>query len=127
MTEEKRYVVIPGEVIASGNDYLPGEGTEKKGNNIISLRYGLSENQNKLMKVISLSGVYEARRGNVVIGRVENVTFNGWIMDIGSTMGAFLSVAEIFVSPEDFEHFETVVSTLSNALYMALGNKKRRI
>ena len=95
MTEEKRQIVIPGEVIVSGDDYLPGEGTEKKGKNIVALRYGLAENQNKLMKVIPLSGVYEARRGNVIIGRVENVTFNGWIIDIGSSMSGFLSVAEI--------------------------------
>jgi len=93
--ESKREIVIPGEIIVSGDDYLPGEGTEKRGKNIVALRYGLSENQNKLMKVIPLSGIYEARRGNVIIGRVENVTFNGWIIDIGSSMGGFLSVAEI--------------------------------
>ena len=32
MTDEnQREVVIPGEIIASGDDYLPGENTEKKG------------------------------------------------------------------------------------------------
>jgi len=95
MSENKRQIVIPGEVIVSGDEFLPGEGTEKRNKDIVAIRYGLAEDQNKLVKVIPLSGVYEPRRGNIIIGRVENVTFNGWIIDIGSAMSAFLSVAEI--------------------------------
>jgi len=95
MKNENRQVVIPGEVIVSGDDYLPGEGTEKTKNGIIALRFGLSEEVNKLVKVIPLSGVYNPRRGNVVIGKVENINFNGWILDINAPENAFLSVAEI--------------------------------
>ncbi|MGD9275892.1 MAG: exosome complex RNA-binding protein Rrp4 [Candidatus Pacearchaeota archaeon] len=90
-----RKVVIPGEVISSGDDFLPGEGTEKKDNDIVALRFGLAEESGKLVKVIPLSGVYQARRGNVVIGNVENVTFNGWIIDIGVPETAFLSLTEV--------------------------------
>ncbi|MEK6830277.1 MAG: exosome complex RNA-binding protein Rrp4 [Nanoarchaeota archaeon] len=90
----ERRIVIPGEVILSGNDYLPGEGTEKAGNDIVAFRYGLAEETNRLVKVIPLSGVYHPRRGNVVIGKINNITFNGWLMDIGSPENAFLSVAE---------------------------------
>ncbi len=96
MTEEKnREIVIPGEVIVSGDDYLPGEGTEKRGKNIVALRFGLSEEQNKLIKIIPLSGVYQPRRGNVVIGKVENVTFNGWVIDIGTAESSFLPLTEV--------------------------------
>ncbi len=95
MSENQRKIVIPGEVIVSGEDYLPGEGTEKRGENIVAIRYGLAEEQNKLIKVIPLSGVYEPRRGNVVIGRVENLTFNGWIIDIGSAVNGFLPILEV--------------------------------
>jgi len=90
-----RKIVIPGEVIATGDDYLPGEGTEKLNGNIIAHRYGLLEESGKLVKIIPLSGVYQARRGNVVIGNVENVTFNGWIVDIGVPETAFLSLTEV--------------------------------
>jgi exosome complex component RRP4 len=89
-----RKIVIPGEVIVSGENYLPGEGTEKKDSSIIALRYGLAEETNRLVKVIPLSGVYHPRRGNVVIGKISNITFNGWLIDIGSPENAFLSVAE---------------------------------
>jgi exosome complex component RRP4 len=95
MTENKRKAVIPGEIIGEGDDFLPGEGTEKRENKIYSLRYGLAEESNNLVKVISLSGVYEPRRGNVVIGKVELLTFNGWVIDIGTAQNGFLSLAEV--------------------------------
>ena len=93
--EIERQVVIPGEVIAKGNDYLPGEGTEKNGDEIIALRYGLSEESSKLIKVIALSGVYQPRRGNTVIGKVEGLTFNGWILNVGASENAFLPLSEV--------------------------------
>lgn len=92
MTDRK--IVIPGEIVAKG-DYLPGEGTEKRNDEIIALRFGLSEESNKLVKVIPLSGVYQPRRGNSVIGKVEMVTFNGWVIDIGAAENAFLSLNEV--------------------------------
>ena len=106
MTEEHtRKVVIPGEVIFEGDDYLPGEGTQKRGNEIVAIRYGLAEENKKLVKVIPLSGVYLPRRGNVVIGKVENVTFNGWVIDIDTPENAFLSLMEVprYVNKDDLE------------------------
>jgi len=101
----ERKVVIPGEVIVKGNNYLPGEGTEKKGENIVSIIYGLAEELKGLVKVIPLSGVYQPRRGNVVIGKVENTTFKGWIIDIGTPESAFLSLSEVprYVSKGNLE------------------------
>jgi len=91
----ERKIVIPGEIISEEEDFLPGEHTEKSDGKIISLRYGLAEEQNNLIKVIPLSGVYAPRRGNVVIGKIENATQNGWIVDIGSPETAFLSINEV--------------------------------
>ncbi len=101
----ERKVVIPGEVIAKGNDFLPGEGTEKRGEEIVALRYGLAEETNRLVKVIPLSGVYHPRRGNVVIGKVELITFNGWVIDIGTAENAFLSLTEVpkFVNKDSLD------------------------
>lgn len=94
MSETERKIVIPGEVLAKGHDFLPGEGTEKIGEEIVAIRYGLMEEVSKLIKVIGLSGIYTPRRGNVVIGKVKNITMNGWPIDIGTPEGAFLPVAE---------------------------------
>ena len=98
----ERKIVIPGEVIAEGDDYLPGEGAEKNGNNIVALRYGLAEESNRLVKVIALSGVYQPRGGNVVIGKVESITFYGWVISIDAAEDAFLPLQEVpkYVSKE---------------------------
>ena len=103
--ESSRKVVIPGEIIESGNDYLPGEGTEKQGENIVAMKFGLAEESNNLVKVIPLSGVYLPRRGNVVIGRVENITFNGWVVDVGTAEGAFIPLTEVprFVNKNELD------------------------
>jgi exosome complex component RRP4 len=93
MTERK--TVIPGEVIVSGDDYLPGENTEKRGSDIVALRFGLAEEQSKLIKVIPLSGTYYPRRGNSVIGKVEMLTGNGWVVNIGAADNAFLPLMEV--------------------------------
>ena len=50
----ERKIVIPGEVIEKGEDYLPGEGTEKKKDEIVAIRFGLAEEFNKLVKVIQI-------------------------------------------------------------------------
>lgn len=103
MTERK--IVIPGEIIVKGEDFLPGEGTEKRKEGIVSLKFGLAEEINKLVKVIPLSGIYQPRRGNVVIGKVENITFNGWVINIDTPQPAFLSLTEIprFVNKAEIE------------------------
>ena len=89
-----RQIVIPGEIIVSGDDYLPGENTKKRGKDIVAVKYGLADESNKLVKVIALSGVYQARRGNVIIGKVTMLTFNGWVIDIGAAESAFIPLME---------------------------------
>jgi len=103
MTERK--IVIPGEMIAKGKDYLPGEGTEKRNEEIVAIRFGLAEEYNKLVKVIPLSGAYQPRRGNIVVGKVDDITFNGWVIDIGTASSAFLPVSEVprYVNKNDLE------------------------
>ena len=93
--ESHREIVIPGEIIISGSDYLPGDGTKREGNDIVAYRYGLSDKNGKLIKIIPLSGVFIPRRGNVIIGRVNDITFNGWLTDIDSAISAFLPLSEV--------------------------------
>jgi len=119
-----RKVVIPGEVISKGEDFLPGEGTEKRGEEIVAIRFGLAEESNKLVKVIPLSGVYQPRRGNVVIGKVENVTFNGWVIDINTAEGAFLSLMEVprYVNKDDLEE----VMMIGDMVVAKIGSINKR-
>lgn len=107
--EKGREIVTPGEVIVSGKDYLPGEGTERDGEEIIAARFGLSQIEDRMIKVIPLSGVYIPRRGNTIIGKVIDITFNGWLLDIKSPYEAFLPLAECrgFINKNDLAgHFD---------------------
>lgn len=90
----ERKLIIPGEVIVKGREFLPGEWTEKKGDEIVALRFGVAEEQDKLVKIIPISGPYQPRRGNVVIGQVVNIMGSGWFMDIDTPENAFLPVSE---------------------------------
>jgi len=93
--DKERKIVIPGEVISSKEGSLPGEGTRKEGNKVVAERYGLLEESGNLVKVIPLSGVFVPRRGNVAIGQVKDISFNGWMIDINSAYSSFLPVAEV--------------------------------
>lgn len=119
INREEREVVVPGEIIVSGNDYLAGEGTKRREKDIIATRYGLAEKSDRLVKVIPLSGIYMARRGNTVIGKVIDITFNGWLLDINSPYSSFLSVAECprFINKNDLSECFDIGDMLAVKVY----------
>jgi exosome complex component RRP4 len=90
----ERKLVIPGEIIANGKDYLPGEWTEKRNDEIVSTIFGVTEEQDRLIRVIPISGPYQPRRGNIVIGQAVNILSSGWFIDIDTPENAFLPVSE---------------------------------
>lgn len=109
MSKEEREIVIPGEILQTGEDILPGEGTRREGKNIVASRFGLKDEQDRLVKVIPLSGIYVPRRGNLAIGKVTDITFNGWIMDISAPYNSFLPLMEcprFFNSGDLSEYFD---------------------
>jgi len=105
--KEERRIVIPGETIVEGEEYLPGEGTRRIGSEIVAERYGLAEISGRLVKIISLSGGYIPRYGNTIIGKIADITFNGWIVDIASPYQAFISVMEAprFINKNELEEY----------------------
>ena len=104
----KREIAIPGEKIISGKEYLPGDGTRREGDDIISSRFGLSDISGRLVKVIPLSGTYLPRVGNVIIGSVTDVTFNGWLINLKAPYAAFLSLSEcpMFIKGDLKEYYD---------------------
>jgi len=93
--KETRHIVVPGETIVSGDEYLPGENTRKERDDVVAQKYGIVEMSGKIVKIIPLSGVFIPRRGNVVIGQVIDISFNGWMTDINTAYSSFLPVAEV--------------------------------
>lgn len=103
----KRKVVVPGEIIVEGEDYLPGEGTKRNGDKVVATRLGLAEEAGKVVRVIPVFGAFIPRRNNVVIGRVTDITFNGWLVDIDSAPTAFLPIDEVphFINKNEMDQF----------------------
>jgi exosome complex component RRP4 len=91
----ERKIVVPGETIIQGEDFLPGDGTRREEKDIVADRFGLADFSDNLVRVIPLSGVYVPRRGNVIVGTVVGINFKGWMIDFGSHMNGFLNVAEV--------------------------------
>ena len=87
-------VVVPGEKLASGMEYLPTHGSYREGDKIIASRLGLLHVDGRLLKIIPFSGRYLPRRGDVVIAKVVDVTLNGWRCDINSAYSALLSMRD---------------------------------
>jgi len=116
---KKRKVVVPGEVIVSGEDYLPGEGAKRLGENIISIRFGLAEELGRVIKVIPIFGAFVPRRNNVIIGRVTDITFYGWLLDIDSASSAFLPIEESprFVNKNEMEQFLAIGDVVSAKIW----------
>jgi len=104
---KKRKIVVPGEVIVSGEDYLPSDGTKRVGKDIISNRFGLAEEAGRVIRVLPITGAFIPRRGNTVLGRVIDITFHGWLVDIDTAASGFLPIEESprFISKNEMDQF----------------------
>ena len=91
---KEKDVVVPGEELSQGMDYLPGQSTYREGENIFSSRLGLVSIDGRAIKIIPLSGKYMPTRGDTVIGRVTDVIMSGWLLDLNTAYHSMLSMKE---------------------------------
>jgi exosome complex component RRP4 len=96
MTQTQRKLVIPGDLLGTGR---AGHGCFEDNDKVFSKFIGLAEQKNDLFFVIPLSGIYNPKRGDGVIGKVEDVIFSKWLVDINSPYQAVLPLSE---ATEDF-------------------------
>ncbi len=87
-------VVVPGDIMATGMDYLPGRGTYRKDENIVAQRVGLVNVDGRAIKLTALSGRYLPRTNDVVIGKVIDITMHGWRLDIDSAYSGMLMMKD---------------------------------
>jgi exosome complex component RRP4 len=90
----ERSVVVPGEKIAEGLDYLPAHGAYRKDDHILAGKLGLLTVDGRAVKIIPLSGRYMPKRNDVIIGKVIDVMISGWRMDINCAYSAMLSMKD---------------------------------
>ncbi|MFW6014424.1 MAG: exosome complex RNA-binding protein Rrp4 [Candidatus Nanoarchaeia archaeon] len=106
---ENRDVVVPGDVVAKGMDYLPGFGTYRREENIVASRLGLVRIDGRALKITPLSGRYIPKKNDVVIGRVIDITVNGWRLEINSAYSGMLmmkdATSEFIQRGADLTHY----------------------
>lgn len=92
---QDRDIVVPGEILAEGMDYLPAGDVFREKDNLISLKVGLINLNGRIVKVIPLSGKYIPKKGDLVIGKVVDVGLFGWRVDFGWAYEATISLRDI--------------------------------
>jgi len=95
---EKRQLVTPGDLIAEG-EYLAGENTFVENGKIYAARVGIIEYENKRVDVVALKAFYVPRAGDIVIGTIIEVGFNGWTVNINSPYIALLRASDVLSRP----------------------------
>lgn len=95
---ETRQLVTPGDLIAEG-EYIAGENTYMEKNKIYASRVGIVEYENKKVDVVALKSFYIPRMGDIVIGTIIEVGFNGWTVDINSPYLAILRASDVLSRP----------------------------
>lgn len=92
---EDKDLVIPGDVLAD-DDFYAGRGTFKENGKICSSLIGLVSLRNKKIRVIPLKSKYVPKKGDVVIGKIDDVRFSMWDVDINSPYTGILPSFEVF-------------------------------
>ncbi|MFT4250111.1 MAG: exosome complex RNA-binding protein Rrp4 [Candidatus Woesearchaeota archaeon] len=91
---QDRAVVVPGEILATGLEYLPSKGTYRQDDAIRANRIGLVQIDGKVIKTIPLAGRYLPKKGDTVIGRISDVLMSGWRVDLHTMVDAVLGLKE---------------------------------
>ena len=92
---ENKDLVIPGQILAD-DEYYSGRGTFKEDGKICSSLLGRVSLRNKKIRVIPLKSKYVPKKGDVVIGKIKDVRFSMWDVDINSPYSGILPAFEVF-------------------------------
>ncbi len=91
---KEKDIAVPGEVIATGMNFLPGRGTYRKDDKIVAKQLGMVSVDGKVIKLTTLSGTYSPKVNDRVIGRVIDVLMSGWRIDINCPYSAVMPLKD---------------------------------
>ena len=92
---ENKDLVIRGQVV-DDDEYYSGRGTFKENGKVCSSLLGRVSLRNKKIRVIPLKSKYVPKKGDVVIGKINDVRFSMWDVDINSPYSGILPAFEVF-------------------------------
>lgn len=91
---KEKQLVVPGEVLARGLEWLPSSGCYRSNNEIRAKQLGLVRIKERFVGVVPLAGVYVPRPGDGVIAVVNDIQSTFWILDINSPYDSILQLGE---------------------------------
>jgi exosome complex component RRP4 len=95
---ERKQIVTPGDLLAE-NDYVAGDNTYKENGKIYATRVGLVDYDNRRVYVVALKAFYVPYIGDLVIGKVTDVTLGVWLIDINAPYPAVLRASDALNRP----------------------------
>ncbi|MCC7574420.1 exosome complex protein Rrp4 [Candidatus Woesearchaeota archaeon] len=87
-------VVVPGQILAKGLDFLPSNGTYRLSEDILANRLGVISVEGKVLRSIPMAGRYLPQRNDVIIGKVDDILMSGWRLDINCPYSAVLPLKD---------------------------------
>jgi exosome complex component RRP4 len=87
-------VVVPGQILAKGLEYLPSNGTYRLNEEILANRIGVLAIEGKVLRSIPMSGRYLPQKNDVIIGKVDDILMSGWRLDINCPYSAVLPLKD---------------------------------
>lgn len=95
---ERKQIVTPGDLLAE-NDYMAGDNTYKENGKIYATRVGLVDYDKRRVYVVALKSFYVPYIGDLVIGKVTDVTLGVWLIDIKAPYPAVLRASDALNRP----------------------------
>ena len=94
MVEEKRTVVLPGQLLGDVHKQKAGYGTFIEHGKILAERLGVLNARGEYLNVVPLKGKYNPIVGDFIIGVVMEAMASSWLVDINAPYPALLHVNE---------------------------------
>lgn len=104
MSQEKREIVIPSQLLGDVKDRKAGRGTFVEKGKIYAEVLGVLNANSNYINVIPLKGRYDPIENDFIIGIVQEPMASSWLVDINAAYPALLHVNEV---PWDVEFGET--------------------
>ncbi|MEM2954356.1 MAG: exosome complex RNA-binding protein Rrp4 [Candidatus Nanoarchaeia archaeon] len=89
-----RELVIPGELLAEGLEFLPSGKAYREDDKIFASAIGMVSIKGRVIKIIPLAGRYIPKKGDAIVGEIVAVLPGGWSVAINSAYAADLPLGE---------------------------------
>ncbi|OGS52165.1 MAG: RNA-binding protein [Euryarchaeota archaeon RBG_13_61_15] len=92
--ESSREIVVPGDLLDT-TGMEAGPGTFEEQGKVFAAQLGIKSIRQHMVSVVPLAGQYIPNRGDLVIGKIMDVSSSNWLVDINSPYPSPLHVNEV--------------------------------